>query len=319
MAFGEEDSGGSIVGIVIAAAVGGAMWWIYTRQTGGGSGNDDPTPSGCTRTCPTGQHPNAACTGCDLDTTGGGVPTGSTWYKANGPTANMPNARCSGGSCGTGSGNSGGNRWENNSKGFMDIGFEVVVYFSTGKMCSGGHIGLKHGGPNHTPPCEYKLGSACCCWFDSGLRDDGTVYMEIERPHPKNSGTKYYGNIGRRIDTGAPLGLRWHISKEGAGIRLMHWVDTSGQVGANKWKQTYNILDTGQIMPKDYYSHITNLQNIEIRISDIACKAIKMLQGPVSRKIVAGGSSAYTLLRRYSYMAPLYMQNRMPLVVPTLP
>lgn len=238
---------------------------------------------------PTSDNDNPIGSGGASNPITGSVSSTTQWYKANGPTAAMPNARCSSGKCGTSSGgNSGGNRWENEMKGWMNKGFEVVVYFQIpqGAMCGGGHIGLKHGGPNHTPPCDYQTLGACCCWFDTGIRDNGTVYTEIERPHPHNTGTKMYGNIGSRLDSGKPIGVRWHISREGAGIRLIQWVDNSGTAGANQWKETYNILDTGQIMPKDYFSHITNLQNIEIRISDVVCKDVKMLLGPVSRQII---------------------------------
>jgi hypothetical protein len=263
----------NLVGLVVVAGIG---YLIITKSDLlgklTGSLNNIKIPSGNTNTDNGG---------------GGGVATGSQWYKANGSTSAMPNVRCSSGKCGTGSGSSsGGNRWENNTKGALSKGYEVVVYFQipSGAMCKGGHIGLKHGGPNHTPPCDYQMGT-CCCWWDTGFRDDGTVYVEIERPHPHNTGTKMFGNIGSRLDSGKPIGVRWHISKEGAGIRIMQWVDTSGTAGANKWKETYNILDTGQFMPKDYYPHITNNQNIEIRISDVDCKAVKMVQAPVSRLI----------------------------------
>lgn len=240
------------------------------------------------------------------------TPTGNQWYKANGTEAKMPNARCSSGKCGTGSGgNSGGNRWENEVKGFLDTGFEVVVYFQipSGGMCKGGHIGLKHGGPNHTSPCEYSTGGSCCCWWDTGIDNDaGKSYVEIEYPHPNNKNRKYFADAGTKLDSGKPIGIRWHISKEGGGMRLMQWIDTSGTAGAYKWRETYNVLDTGQFMPKSYKP--TNMQNIEIRISDVDCKAIKMLQGPTSRKITGSGSTANpAYAQAYSavdMMRPLY-------------
>jgi hypothetical protein len=191
----------------------------------------------------------------------------------------------------------------------MDIGFEVVVYFSinAGSMCSGGHIGLKHGGPNHKASGCYTFSGACCCWWDSGIdNDQGKTYLEIERPHPHNLNRKYFIPVGTKLDSGKPIGVRWHISKEGAGIRLIQWIDTSGVAGANKWQLSYDVLDTGQFMPKDYYSHITNSQNIEIRISDVAFGDIKMLQGPISRKIVSGTAAATA----YAYPVSVYDQMR---------
>ncbi len=231
--------------------------------------------------------------------TGGGL-----WYKANGQTVAMPWGRKNSAKCGVSSDpdQSGGNRWETNVNGFMDVGYEVIMYvqIKAGSMCgAGGHVGLKHGGPNHSSGCSYKLPSGapgncgvtgtCCCWWDSGAHNDGKAYLEIERSHNKNCRTKEFGNIGK-LDTGRPIGFRWHISKEGGGIRLIMWVDTSGRSGAGQWRQIYNILDTGQFMPKDYYSHITRDQNVEIRISDVSSNDIQMLYGPFARKI--GGSVA---------------------------
>jgi hypothetical protein len=208
------------------------------------------------------------------------TPITNLWFKANGAEKAMPNARCDGAS----------NRWENEVQWGGGKGYEVVVYFSVpkGSMQSGSHIGLKHGGPNHTSPCDFQTGGACCCWWDTGLRRDGSVYTEVEHPHPKNTHTKMHGNIGRAIDAGGTLGLRWHISKEGGGVRIIQWVDTSGTVKGNKWKETYNILDNfdGSLMFADYKSKaFTPKQNIEIRISDIPCKSIKMDYGPISRQI----------------------------------
>ena len=250
-----------------------------------------PDVIGCTKTCTGNTHlDTASCTCVPNDTT----PTTGKWYKANSTEAAMPRVRCSTSKCGAGSGNSGGNRWENEVKGFFQQGFEVVVYFKIkpGSMCSGGHIGLKHGGPNHTSPCEYSFSGSCCCWWDTGIdNDQGKAYVEIERPHPHNLNRKYFASVGTKLDSGQPIGFRWHISKEGSGIRLIGWIDTSGQVGGYHWREVYNTLDTGQFMPKDYLSHITNLQNIEIRISDVACGDITMLQGPSSKKIISGGTS----------------------------
>lgn len=216
---------------------------------------------------------------CGGGTTSGGNVSGSTWYKAKGSTVKMGNARCNKTKCGQDSGSgSGGNRWETVQSGwFSSGGFEVVAYFTVkkGSMCNGGHIGLKHGGPEHKGDCGgcLKLNGSNCCWWDSGIRDDGTVYMEIERPHPHNSGTKTYGNIGTHLDTGKKIGVRWHISRESGGIRLMQFVDVNG--GTN-WKPTYNILDKGAFMPTSYYSKIAKTQNIEIRMSDVNCNDVSM-------------------------------------------
>lgn len=258
-------------------------------------------PNDCTKTCQAGQHVSSTCT-CVPDTTGG---TG-TWYRANGPSKAMPWGRVSSGRCGDSSGgSSGGNRWENDFPGGMKMGYEVVMYvqIKQGSMCKGGHVGLKHGGPHHTPPCGYTLPKGavgncgttgtCCCWWDSGVHnDDQLPYLERERSHNDNCGRKLFPKINTKLDSGKPIGFRWHISREGSGIRLMMWLDTAGVSGGNKWQLIYNVLDTGQIMPREYYSKIPNEQNVEIRISDVASGNIKMTQAPMSRMIVAG--SGYT-------------------------
>lgn len=240
---------------------------------------------------PAGGQP-APSTGTSL----GGVSSNTQWYKANGPTASMPRVRCSNSKCGAGSGNSGGNRWENVMNGWMAKGLEVVAYFTikSGSMCSGGHVGLKHGGPQHkscpsseivkSGPCGS--GPSCRAWWDTGIDNNaGKAYIEIENPHPHNCKRQYYAAVGTKLDSGKPIGVRWHISREGAGIRLMQWIDTSGTAGANQWKETYNVLDTGQFMPADYIKNISNQQNIEIRISDVACGDITM-HSANSRQII---------------------------------
>jgi hypothetical protein len=206
-----------------------------------------------------------------------GTTTGSAWYKAKGSTKALTKSRCDGES----------NRWEFVSDGWWNGGFEVYGYLtvSSGKMDDKGHIGLKHGGPEHTPPCGYKLGDKCCCWWDSGLRRSGAVYLQNERPHPTNSPEKWFGNIGRKIDTGSVLGVRWGIYKESStSVRVMFWTDTSGGVNYN-WVKRYDYLDTGGVMPSSYYSKIPSKQNVEIRISDVPCSSISWKSGPTGRRL----------------------------------
>lgn len=246
---------------------------------------------------------------------GDGGGSGSRWFFASGSTAKMGNARCSKNKCGAGSGSSsGGNRWETVKSGWMDGGgLEVVIYFTIkkGSMCKGGHIGLKHGGPEHKGECSYKIDGSCCCWWDCGIDNDaGKAYVEIERPHPNNMNRKYYGNVGTKLDSGQPIGVRWLIAKEGKGVRLKQWVDISGKVNGYKWTKTYDVLDTGQFMPTSYYSKITKIQNVEIRISDVNCNDIKV-HNAETRKF-SGSSSKYAV----SYpafdkdeMRPLYNER----------
>jgi len=211
--------------------------------------------------------------------------TGSPWYEANSTQVSMPNHRCSTGPYGTSSSNSGGNRWETNvGSSWNDVGFEVVCYLKIKNQLDDGHIGLKHGGPNHTPPCDYQYNGSCCCWWDGGMRNYGTSYLEIERPHPHNYNRSYFSSMGRKIDNGSMLGVRWSLKKLSAyhTRRLRFWVDTSG--GRNyKWRKMYDYTDSGGKMPQSYA--ITSNQNIEMRISDVTCHDIDMLYGPYAKRM----------------------------------
>ena len=207
--------------------------------------------------------------------------TGSPWYQANSDTVSLPNRRCDDSS----------NRWETNvGSTWNDLGYEVVGYLKPPKgsmtgTTEGSHVGLKHGGPNHTPPCDYTVGGKCCCWWDGGLRRNGTPYLEIEYPHPNNIHESRYSNMGRYIDNGSTLGIRWSLRKSsGYHIRRLRlWVDTSG--GRNyKWRKMYDYTDSGGKMPQSYA--ITSHQNIEIRVSDIKCSDVNWSYGPYARKMV---------------------------------
>ena len=206
--------------------------------------------------------------------------TGSPWYQATSDQKSMPNSRCDGDS----------NRWETNvGSTWNDVGFEVMGYLkpSGSSMTSDGHIGLKHGGPNHTPPCDYTKNGKCCCWWDGGLRENGTPYLEIEYPHPDNIKESRFTNIGRHIDNGSMLGVRWSLRKLSGyhRRRLRFWVDTSG--GKNyKWRKAYDYTDeNGRKMPSSYA--ITSKQNIEIRVSDIPCSKVNWVYGPYARKMTS--------------------------------
>ena len=229
--------------------------------------------------------------GSQLPRNGGGAPTtpsnggvtaggakgseGITWFKANGETQKMPASRQDGQS----------NRWSLNTRGWNTNGFEVTVYLQMSGMTGDGHIGLKQLGPNHTSPCGHKEGGQCCCWYDMGYRANGAVQVQTERPHPNNHTHPCQGNcgnIGRSLADGKILGVKWLGYKDGGSWRVQGWVDPSGQLNANQWKPTYNILDNGKMLPN--YNPPNDIE-IEIRISDIPAKNIKMLNGPWARKI----------------------------------
>lgn len=206
-----------------------------------------------------------------------GVAGGSTkqWFKANGPTATLGKGRQDGES----------NRWNKNVIGWQN-GFEVMGYLTVTGMGNGSHIGLKMGGPNHS-------GGRECCWWDGGLRRNGTSYLEIEYPHPTNKNTKMLKSMGRKIDAGL-LGVRWLNMKDGNARRIMFWVDKSGKANAYKWELMYDIKDTGQFMPTSYYDEVPNNQELEIRISDVSPSNIKWHTGPIGRKINSSSNLAYS-------------------------
>jgi hypothetical protein len=214
---------------------------------------------------------------------GGGMldDNGIIWLTASGDITTCPQTR----------NRPNDNRWSKNFKDLRDYGYEAVAYLTfsgvtTGK--GGGHMALKHWGGNHTPPCGgssgsgYSEGGSCCCWYDTGIRDNGDVQLQIERPHPNNdnfSASTFMNNIGKKMD-GNTIGLKWLVypitvggsadnnKGLGGGIRLKMWVDTDPFVNGkpvNNWRPVYSILDTGQILGN---YNLGNEMEVEMRNSD---------------------------------------------------
>ena len=170
-------------------------------------------------------------------------------------------------------------RWSKNYDNVSDYGFEATGIFSFSGVKSDGHWALKHWGGNHTSPCPHKEGGECCCWYDTGIRSNGDVQLEIERPHPHNEefkATVLKTNIGKAMN-GNTIGLKWLIypikvggnADDGSGIKLKMWcdidpLDSSGNP-KNNWELCYDIIDKGQILG-DYVGPST--QEIESRNSD---------------------------------------------------
>ena len=169
-------------------------------------------------------------------------------------------------------------RWSGNVDDVNQYGYQAVIYLTIPNISSDGHIGLKHWGPNHSGSCGHSEGGDCCCWYDCGLRENGDVYQEIERPHPNNDGWnkgKVLQNIGRGLG-GQTTGVQWLVypknvggDADNGGIRLKMWVDTAPFVNgkpANQWRLAYDTTDTGDILgdyPNPDYEH-----DIECRNSD---------------------------------------------------
>src|SRR5262245_45873021 len=88
--------------------------------------------------------------------------------------------------------NPGDHRWSHDTPG-AGKGYEVTWIISPtgvtpGTGGSAGHTALKHGGPNHSGDCGggYSEDGTCCCWYDIGIRANGDLQFQTERPHPSN-------------------------------------------------------------------------------------------------------------------------------------
>jgi predicted phosphodiesterase len=194
---------------------------------------------------------------------GGGTGTGGTldsrgirWYAATGQQGVIAQTRNT----------ADDDRWSGNITNVDQYGYEVTMIMQNfSGVSSDGHFALKHWGPNHSAPCGYQEDGDCCCWYDTGIRANGAVQFQVERPHPSNTpGNNYFNvpflmnNIGKSMN-GNSIGLKWLVHPvtpggdvDHGGIHLMMWVDTDpiGTDGKpkNGWRLVYNIVDTGQIL-----------------------------------------------------------------------
>jgi hypothetical protein len=205
-------------------------------------------------------------------TTGGQIDSnGIKWLLATGQQSVIPNSRYDK------SGDENDFRWSEVYPNLRDNGFEVTAYGIFETTNGDAHFALKHWGGNHSGDCQYSEGGSCCCWYDTGIRENGAVQLQIERPHPSNddfSATTFMSNIGVGMSNNT-IGLKWIIYpiQEGGdvdrgGVKLKMYVDTSGFSASkpqNQWRLVYDITDTGQILG-DYPA--PEEQEIEVRNSD---------------------------------------------------
>lgn len=191
-------------------------------------------------------------------------------------------------------------RWSKNYKNVGDYGYECCGIFTFTGVAADGHWALKHWGANHTAPCPHKEGGSCCCWYDTGIRSNGDVQLQIERPHPHNSDFKeplIISNIGTTMN-GHTIGLKWVVypikvggnADDGSGIKLKMWVDTnplnaSGKPN-NNWTLVYDITDKGQILG-DYVA--PSEQEIESRNSDT--KSTSTYAGGLHVRLIRAGDT----------------------------
>jgi predicted phosphodiesterase len=208
---------------------------------------------------------------------GGGGGTGGTldsngirWYMATGQQGVIAQTRD----------DANDYRWSGNVSS-VERGYEVTIYGTFNDVASGGHFALKHWGPNHSGDCGHTEGGDCCCWYDTGIRANGDVQTQIERPHPSNDNWDCpqctMNNVGKGMD-GNTIGLKWLVypisgvggTPENGGIKLKMWVDTDGLLSGkpqNKWRLVYDVNDTGQILG-DYDGGSIDEHDIESRVSD---------------------------------------------------
>ena len=227
---------------------------------------------------------------------GGGGGTGGTldsngirWYMATGQQGVISQSRDT----------DADDRWSGNVTGATEYGFEATMYMEFNDVASGGHWAMKMWGGNHCGDCQYEEDGACCCWYDLGIRSNGDVQQEIERPHPSNDGfTKgqLMDNIGTGMD-GNTIGLKWLIyplipggNADEGGLKIKMWVDTAGYSSTgkpqNQWKLVMDLVDTGDILG-DYVA--PDEIEFECRNSDTGDQQ-DYAGGLHWRKIVAGNT-----------------------------
>ena len=130
---------------------------------------------------------------------------------------------------------------------------------------------------------SFTVSSILClnCWYDTGIRANGDIQTQIERPHPSNSDWSCpectMSNIGKGMD-GNSIGLKWLVyplqaggNVDVGGMKLKMWVDTDPLNAQNRpnnnWVLVYDITDnpTRDILA-DYDA--PDEQEIELRVSD---------------------------------------------------
>ena len=207
--------------------------------------------------------------------TGSGVGTidsnGIQWIFATGQQGVIPKTR----------NNNNDHRWSGNVSNILG-GYEVTAIVLHDGVSSGGHMALKHWGPNHSGSCGNEEDGSCCCWYDCGIRENGDVQTQIERPHPHNEDWDCdectTDNIGIAMGDGY-IGLKWCVypllypggNADNGGLRLLMWadidpLDADGRPN-NNWTLIYDIIDNAQRdILTDY--DVPDEHDVEMRISD---------------------------------------------------
>jgi hypothetical protein len=170
-------------------------------------------------------------------------------------------------------------RWSGNVKGLV-MGYEQTRSAKSIGTSGDAHFASKLMGGNHSG------GNASSQrWYDLGIRQDGTIQLQWEGPHPKNhsftlpESKQFIKKLSKALE-GNWIGLKWCCQKlktdgspSNGGIRCRMWIDEDpiGQDGKpkNNWKLAFDFIDgvdVKVINPQDYQS--PDECDIEVRRSD---------------------------------------------------
>jgi hypothetical protein len=167
-------------------------------------------------------------------------------------------------------------RWSGNVTGLRN-GFEATMIAKGTGTSGDAHFAMKQFSGNHSGSGTEKN-----AWYDTGLRQDGSVQLQTEYPHPKNhdftlpDANWFIKKISKGLE-GNMIGLKWCVmcvkpnGTRKDGIRLRMWVDEdpidpATKKPRNNWKLVYDAIDTGQIIPAD--KQLVDEQDCEVRRSD---------------------------------------------------
>ena len=171
-------------------------------------------------------------------------------------------------------------RWSGNVTGLRN-GFEATFIGKSMETSGDAHFAMKQFGGNHS-----GSGASSQRWYDNGLRQDGTVQLQWEGPHPSNHDyelpdTKQpIKKISKGLE-GNWIGLKWRCetvtpngSPANGGVRVRMWVDedpldATTNKPKNGWKPVLDFIDGVDVQvinPQDYEA--PDEQDCEVRRSD---------------------------------------------------
>ena len=225
--------------------------------------------------CPPGYHWSSAENACVKDIIIPPPPTGEIdqfgilWIVAKGPQHLIQQSRDE----------ATDDRWSGNVKG-LAMGYEETMIAKSIGTSGDAHFAAKLMGGNHS-----GSGASSQRWYDFGIRQDGTIQLQWEGPHPSNhtftipDTKQFIKKISKGLE-GNWIGLKWCCQKlkEGGspsngGIRCRMWVNEDiaedGKPNNEKWNLAFDFIDGVDVQvidPQDYQS--PDECDIEVRRSD---------------------------------------------------